>query len=222
MNRQGARGVAAIDAAQQQQRADLRTGRDCGRWHSDVIALGSIAPAYGADLSTGTLTAEGPNLPTRLGNVRVHLVDRQGVDRLAELFFVSPAQINFLVPADVPIPGYVIVNVENPGSSRIPGARSAIIAALAPELLTLDGTANGFAAATAIRIAQDGTQAALPVVDCRPNIGSRASSYRSQRRRERISQSLRQRILDSKAGVVQRYCRILCWPTAGGSRPGSD
>ena len=137
----------------------------------DVIAPGSIASAYGADLATGTFTAEGPNLPTGLGNVRVHLVDRQGVDRLAGLFFVSPAQINFLVPADVPIPGYVIVNVENPGSSRIPGARSAIMAALAPELLTLDGTANGFAAATAIRIAQDGTQTALPVVDCRPNIG---------------------------------------------------
>jgi uncharacterized protein (TIGR03437 family) len=137
----------------------------------DVIAPGSIASAYGVGLAAGTFTATGPNLPTSLGNVRVHIVDRQDVDRLAGLFFVSPAQINFLVPAEVPAPGYVIVNVENPGSSRIPGARSAIIAALAPELFTLDGTANGFAAASAVRVAEDGTQTAVPAVDCRPNAG---------------------------------------------------
>lgn len=137
----------------------------------DVIAPGSIASAYGVDLGPGTFVAPGPNLPTSLGNVRLHIVDRQGVDHLAGLFFVSPAQINFLVPADISAPGYVIVNVENPGSSRLPGARSVIIAALAPELFTLDGITNGFAAASAIRLAQDGTQTAVPVVDCHPQAG---------------------------------------------------
>ena len=64
------------------------------------FAPGSIVTIFGADLSFGTLglTAENTSaraLPTELSDVRVYL-DNQPV----ALIFVSPTQINFLVPSN--------------------------------------------------------------------------------------------------------------------------
>jgi hypothetical protein len=54
----------------------------------------------GSDLATSARAATTP-LPTALANTSIRVRDSAGVERLAPLFFVSPTQINFLVPAGV-------------------------------------------------------------------------------------------------------------------------
>ena len=61
---------------------------------ANAIAPESIASAYGANLATRFAVAETVPLPTSLGGTTVKINDKP-----AQLFFVSPAQINFLIPA---------------------------------------------------------------------------------------------------------------------------
>ena len=46
-----------------------------------------------------TAVASSLPLPTSLGGATVKITDSKGVERLAGLFFVSPEQINYLLPA---------------------------------------------------------------------------------------------------------------------------
>src|SRR5207249_11462820 len=59
----------------------------------------SIGSIYGANLSTQTAGADSPDWPTSLGGVQVTVQDKTGEARSAPLAYVSPAQINFEVPA---------------------------------------------------------------------------------------------------------------------------
>jgi hypothetical protein len=59
------------------------------------VSTGRGAPAPAALTTTGASI----DLPTSLGGVSVRVTDSQGQARLAQLFFVSPGQINYLVPA---------------------------------------------------------------------------------------------------------------------------
>jgi uncharacterized protein (TIGR03437 family) len=56
----------------------------------------TVPGAFGNDPS---FFADSPNPPTALGGVTVEITDASGVARLAPLLYVSPVQINYLVPA---------------------------------------------------------------------------------------------------------------------------
>ncbi|PWU09450.1 MAG: hypothetical protein C5B51_06230 [Terriglobia bacterium] len=77
------------------------------------IAPGSIASVYGG--SMGNDTASGPASPLvqSLSGVTV-----TSGDRILPLFFVSPAQINFLLPADFPL-GQAALTVSAPGQADL-------------------------------------------------------------------------------------------------------
>ncbi|NOT59989.1 MAG: choice-of-anchor D domain-containing protein, partial [Acidobacteria bacterium] len=62
------------------------------------LASESIASAFGTNLATETAKASTATLPTTLGGTTVRVRDSAGTERLAPLFFVSPGQINFLMP----------------------------------------------------------------------------------------------------------------------------
>jgi hypothetical protein len=79
--------------------------------HVSPVAPGSIASVFGKGLATTTASAPGVPWPTALENVRVLVLDRNGVERLAGLVYVSPSQINFQVPPDT-AEGYAIFNVD--------------------------------------------------------------------------------------------------------------
>jgi uncharacterized protein (TIGR03437 family) len=76
-------------------------------YSASALAPNTIASIYGTNLSFVTATAEGYNvltagLPTTLGGVTVYISSIA-----AGLYYVSPNQINFVVPADfqpVPVP----------------------------------------------------------------------------------------------------------------------
>jgi len=128
------------------------------------VAPGSIASLFGTALATTTAQVTMLPLPTSLANTMVRVLDANGVERLGELLYVSPTQINFVIPAAT-ASGFAIFNVA--GSRSIAdGTRSTLIAPLAPAFFALDSTGQGPPAATAIRAQADGSQAPVPIAQC--------------------------------------------------------
>ena len=122
------------------------------------LAPESIAFAYGSNGASATTPASGSTLPTTLGGLSVTVKDSAGVSRPAGLYYVSPIQINYLVPAGT-APGVATVTV-----GKTPSA--ALIAAVGPGLFSADSSGKGVAAAFAIRGAADGSQVPVAVVQC--------------------------------------------------------
>ncbi|MDX2030206.1 MAG: choice-of-anchor B family protein [Blastocatellia bacterium] len=109
-----------------------------------AIASRSIAALFGVNLSTGTQAASATPLPTALGGTTISVLDVLGVERLAPLFFVSPSQINYQIPAGT-APGPALIKVTNGAGQVSRGAT--IVAASAPSIFTLDLSGRGPAAA---------------------------------------------------------------------------
>ncbi len=122
------------------------------------LGAGSIAVAYGQNLASATASAGGSSLPTSLGGVTVTVTDSAGVSRPAGLYYVSPGQIDYLVPAAT-APGVATVTV-----GKVPSA--ALIASVGPGLFSANGTGSGVAAALAVLASPDGTQVPVPVFQC--------------------------------------------------------
>ncbi|NOT58740.1 MAG: hypothetical protein HOP19_00790, partial [Acidobacteria bacterium] len=61
----------------------------------------SIVAGFGSDLAITTAVGNTLPLPTTLGGTSVRLYDSAGRSFLAPLFFVSPTQVNYLIPADL-------------------------------------------------------------------------------------------------------------------------
>jgi uncharacterized protein (TIGR03437 family) len=66
----------------------------------EPFAPAAIVSAYGTNLASGTAAATALPLPTKLAGNTVTVTDSAGIPRLAVLFFVSPTQINFEIPAE--------------------------------------------------------------------------------------------------------------------------
>ncbi len=118
------------------------------------VAPGSIVSIYGEALAPDTVVAATLPLTTTLGGVTVTFLDAAGVARNSPLIFVSPGQINCLVPADT-IAGSSTVSV----SGSLGGVNSGVVnvAAVAPALYSADGSGTGPAAALAETLRRDGT-----------------------------------------------------------------
>jgi uncharacterized protein (TIGR03437 family) len=130
------------------------------------VAPESLATLVGSDLATSTAEADPQSPTTTLGGISLRVHDSAGQTRLAALFYVSPGQINFQVPAET-APGDVRVEVVN-ASSSLPEVRVAV-RPVAPGLFAFP---DGKAAAYAVRIEPDGRQVVQPpgpiVLDERP------------------------------------------------------
>src|SRR6185437_368778 len=86
------------------------------------IAPDSIITIFGTSLTTGTAAATGDpsSLPTTLANTSVSVKDSKGVVRQAQVYYVSPTQINYLVPAATALgPATVAVTAPN-GVTAVP------------------------------------------------------------------------------------------------------
>jgi uncharacterized protein (TIGR03437 family) len=91
------------------------------------------------------------------------VTDAGGTPRAAGLFFVSPQQVNFQVPGGTR-PGVAQVTVSRTDSTRSTGALA--VTAVAPDLFAANANGEGVAAATAVRVAGDGTRSAVQVFRC--------------------------------------------------------
>lgn len=119
------------------------------------LAAESIGALFGTGLATGTVAASSVNLPTTLGGVQLQLTDSLGTTRNAPLFFVSPTQINFQIPAGTAV-GNATVSVLSNGSAVAQAVVT--IESVAPGIFTANATGRGVPAALVFRLKADGSQ----------------------------------------------------------------
>jgi uncharacterized protein (TIGR03437 family) len=87
-------------------------------------------------------------------------MDSAGIGRLAPLFYVSPTQINYLVPPDTQN-GLALLTIHSADGNVATG--NIQIETIAPGLFSANATGQGVAAAVALRVKPDGTQLFEPV-----------------------------------------------------------
>ena len=115
------------------------------------LAPGAIAAVFGNRLTEQAQIAETVPLPRELNGLVVRLVDSQQDIYAAALFFVSPGQINYLIPEQIAL-GEAQIYVLNQTGQVAQG--SLFITNSAPALFTM--AANGKGVPTALATA-DGT-----------------------------------------------------------------
>src|SRR5262245_51627210 len=124
------------------------------------VATESIVAAFGSGLANSTEAATTQPLPTTLGGTQVSVLDSQGTERFAPLFFVSPAQINFQVPPGT-VAGQALVTILQAGGTV--AAVSPQIVMVSPGLFSADASGQGLAIGVALRVKADGSQSFEPV-----------------------------------------------------------
>lgn len=124
-----------------------------------TLAPETIAAAFGADLAQNVALASALPLPTMLDGVQVIIRDALNIERAAPLFFVSPGQINYLVPQGI-FPGVAAVFVRRNNADIAQGAIT--IETSAPALFAANSNGQGVAAAVVLRI-RNGQQIFEPV-----------------------------------------------------------
>lgn len=117
------------------------------------VARGSIVTGKGDGLAAGTHLAESTDLPRLLGGVQLLITDREGAEHRAPLYFVSPSQINYLVPREV-AEGEALVRVLRDGQEVARGRLQ--VAASAPGLFTANGDGWDAASGTLLRVTAAG------------------------------------------------------------------
>lgn len=124
------------------------------------LATEEIVAAFGTGLATTTQVATTVPLPLDIGGTTVRIRDSNGVGRLAPLFFVAPTQVNYLVPAGT-AQGAATVTITS--SDGLVSVGTVNIVAVVPGLFSATSSGQGLAAATVLRIKNDGTQIFEPV-----------------------------------------------------------
>ena len=131
---------------------------------SSAVAPDSLASLYGAYLAPGIAQAAAQPLPLVLGGVTLSVTDAAGATRAAPLLYVSPGQINFVVP-DGTVPGSATLVVSNASTTQ---TFTVAVRSVAPTLFSMNGAGSGVAAATAIAVqaANPLSQSSVPVFQC--------------------------------------------------------
>ncbi|MBL8188221.1 MAG: hypothetical protein JNK38_09445 [Acidobacteria bacterium] len=118
------------------------------------LAEESMVAAYGTNLALTTEIATQIPLPTKLAGTTVNITDKLGVERLAPLFFVSPTQVNYLIPAGIAT-GYVTVTIRNGNGTQ--SVERAQVLDFAPALLAANADGRGASVGLVLRLGEDGS-----------------------------------------------------------------
>jgi uncharacterized protein (TIGR03437 family) len=141
-------------AAKRHAQQNAVTTISAASFEPNSLAPGAIAAAFGAALATGTEASNSVPLPTTLAGTSVRVRDSAGVERAAGLFFVSPNQINFVIP-EATAAGAATLTVQS-GAGTSTGALD--IKAVAPAIFTANANGTGVPAAVILRIKANGEQ----------------------------------------------------------------
>ncbi len=124
------------------------------------LATESIVAAFGGGLATSTEVATTQPLPETLGGTRISVLDSQGTERFAPLFFVSPTQINFQISPGTAA-GKALVTIIQDGESV--AATSPQIRMIAPSLFSANANGRGLVIGVGLRLKADGSQSFEPI-----------------------------------------------------------
>jgi len=122
------------------------------------VARGSIVAAFGTQLANTTLSTPSANLPFQLGGVNVTVNGLAG-----RLIFVSPEQVNFVVPGEIAIGDTVDFTINNNG---IRSSGKAKIVTAAPGVFSTSGLGTGKSAAQCGQVSPDGQSFLLTAPPC--------------------------------------------------------
>ncbi len=131
------------------------TGVSAASYDGAFLTSEQIVAAFGAGLSSTTEVASSIPLPTALAGATVKVKDATGTERLASLFFVSPGQINYLVPAGT-APGTATVTVLSGATTVASGSME--VAKVAPGLFSANSSGQGVASGYVLRVKADNSQ----------------------------------------------------------------
>jgi uncharacterized protein (TIGR03437 family) len=124
-------------------------------YSNQALAPDSIAAVFGTGLALTTTAALTTPLPVEISSTTVKIRDSASVERFAPLFFVSPTQINYLLPPGL-ANGSATVTVTNANGLLSVGAIQ--LATVAPGLFSADASGKGLAAAYVLRVKADNSQ----------------------------------------------------------------
>jgi uncharacterized protein (TIGR03437 family) len=120
-------------------------------------------------LAAGLVQAEAGALPTALGDTQVSVTDAAGFDYWAPLYFVSPGQINLVMPAGIETgTAQVRVFLRN----QVVARTTVQVNPTAPGIFTANASGQGVPAALAARYGASGSPTAAPVFQCGALAGS--------------------------------------------------
>ncbi|HKX00486.1 MAG TPA: FG-GAP-like repeat-containing protein [Bryobacteraceae bacterium] len=111
------------------------------------VAPESIVSGFGGRLATGTKSAASLPLPTNLDNTTVKVKDAAGTERSAPLFYVSPGQVNYEIPAGTAV-GIATITI-TAGDNTVSAAPLPIVP-VAPGIFMLNS--GGLVAANVLRV----------------------------------------------------------------------
>lgn len=124
-------------------------------FNASSLANASIVAAFGDNLAVSVQVGAGSPLPVSLAGTSVTVRDSANVEKFARLFFVSPGQVNFLMP-DGLAAGSATILVAN-GEGKL-SAGTVNIAAVAPALFSANSNGREVPAAVVLRVKADGSQ----------------------------------------------------------------
>ena len=128
-----------------------------------VVAPGSLGSIYGANLASTTASAGSLPLSTSLGGVSVTVKDAAGNSALASMVYVSPGQVNFVLPAGL-AEGVATFTIGN-GGSAVTGIGA--VGQVGPTMFSMTGTGTGPVAATGVRVSGNpSVSSALNLFNC--------------------------------------------------------
>jgi uncharacterized protein (TIGR03437 family) len=136
---------------------------NAGSYANAPLASDGFTVIFGTNFSASTASATSLPLPATLAGTTVTITDSKGVTLPAQLNYVSPTQINFVVPEGL-ASGTATVTVTN--ASGISSNFTTTIAAISPSLFTADSSGKGAPAAIAVAYAADSSSQVLPVFSC--------------------------------------------------------
>jgi uncharacterized protein (TIGR03437 family) len=153
---------ALISRARAQAQPNTITVVSAATFEESPIAPDSIAALFGQDLALSTASATGTPLPLSLAGATVWITDSAGVTQKAPLFFVSPQQINFLIPANVAL-GTARVMVLR--VTDVAGVGTIRIASVSPGLFSANATGQGAALGYLLSVPEMGQSSSLPLAE---------------------------------------------------------
>jgi uncharacterized protein (TIGR03437 family) len=111
---------------------------------SSALAAKSIVAAFGVELAKTTEAARTLPLPTELGGTSVRVTDSTGMTRNAPLFFVSPQQVNYQIPAGTALGSTTVLLTNSDGRVTTGVLR---ISSASPGFFTFEQNGRGAAVA---------------------------------------------------------------------------
>lgn len=130
--------------------------------YGPAAASDMITAAFGIGLADTTEIATTLPLPTTLAGRSVKVTDFAGMEKLARLLFVSPTQVNFIMPEGLAIGAGIVTLTGDNDFVRVSIVQ---VQKIAPGIFTANASGRGVVSAVILRKRADGTEQYEPVAE---------------------------------------------------------